>query len=307
VNEASTKLVEQMRRESLALNRLNRTTPVQGTRQEIHLPGRTIHTVLYPAGQKNAPIVFAFHGGGFVFGGCALDDALHNTIRHELGANVVSVGYRKGENNPFPRAVNDAFDTVKHYLDDPKGRYDFDQSRVAVFGSSAGANLAVAASILAHRRKEFKIGMQILNYPFLDMATPPEDKGYTSTDLVRARFFNAAYAQPDQRKDPLVSPVLAGNEDFDKAMRAVVSLAEVDPLRAEGQFYTEQLRARDVQVAERVFLGQSHGYLEYAFRDVTQGYCPPPIEAAAENGSLYAERDATVNFIKESWQVWLST
>ena len=303
---AGQKIVEYMKRESLALDRLNRTYAVRGTRQEIRLPGRTIQTVFYPADQKDAPIIFAFHGGGFVVGGCALDDELHHTVSKTLSANMVSVGYRKGEKNPFPKAVNDAYDAVKYYLDGSDPDHSFDQGHVAVFGSSAGANLAVATSILAQRRKEFRVGMQILNYPFLDMVTPPEDKGYAADDLVMARYFNAAYARPHQRKDPLVSPILASDEDFDRGMRVVASLADIDELRAEGEQYVARLRSLGMRVSERVASGQGHAYLECAFRDLTSGYCPPLVKAALDDGSLYRERDATVSFVKENWQEWLA-
>ncbi len=300
------KVIEQLKRDSLALDKLNRTVSVQGTRQKIRLPGRMIHTVFYPAEQKNAPVIFAFHGGGFVLGGCALDDALHHTFSKTLSANLVSVGYRKGERNPFPKAVNDAYDAVKYYLDDMGDEYHFDHGRVATFGSSAGANLAVATGILAQRRKEFRVGMQILNYPFLDMATPPRQKGYLADELVKAHYFNEAYAEPSLWTDPLVSPVLAADEDFDKTMSVIVTLADIDPLRTEGESYAQHARRLGLSVAERVSPGQVHGYLECAFRDLTKGWCPPPIRAAADDGSLYAERDATVQFIKEQWQEWLS-
>lgn len=303
--ETPRQIIEQIRRESLKVDKLNRIAPVTGKRQGIRLPGRTIEAVLYPAGKRCAPIIFAFHGGGFVFGGCALDDELHSTLAERLAANVVSVGYRKGEKNPFPRAVDDAYDTVKYFLGNLQGDCDFDQSRIATFGSSAGANLAVTTSILAHRRKEFRVGTQILVYPFLDLATPAEDKGYPPDELTRMRYFTDVYARPEQRRDPLVSPVFADDEDFDRSMHVIVSLADNDPLRAEGELYTSRLRTLGLEVAERLSPGQSHGYFEYGFRDLSEGYCPPSIAAAAEKGSLGVERDATVEFIKQNWERWL--
>lgn len=89
---------------------LNKIVPVRGVRESITLPGRTLDTVYYPAVGKDAPMVFVFHGGGFVFGGCALDDNLWHAVRQTLGANVISVDYRKGEENPFPAPLYDAYD-----------------------------------------------------------------------------------------------------------------------------------------------------------------------------------------------------
>jgi len=55
-------------------------TPVHGEREQIELDGRTIPAVFYPAEKENAPVIFAFHGGGFAFGHCALDDRLHDMV-----------------------------------------------------------------------------------------------------------------------------------------------------------------------------------------------------------------------------------
>ncbi len=306
MDDRSRHVIEQMKRDSRMMAELDRAVPIKGERQRIRLRGRTIDTVFYAAEKKNAPIIFAFHGGGFLFGGCALDDNLHYTVSRELGANLVSVGYRKGERNPFPKPVNDAYDVAKYCVDNLHGDYDFDRSKIATLGGSAGGNLAITTSILAHRRKEFKVGMQILNYPFLDAASPVESKGYTGEEAVMMRYFNEAHARPEQWTDPLVSPVLASDDDFDRSMRAIVVLAENDPLREEGRRYADMLRGLGIDVAERVAAGQGHGYFEFAFHDSLEGYCPPLIAAAAKDGSLYAQRDETVAFIKEHWTRWIT-
>lgn len=116
----------------------NKFAPVSGKREQIELPGRTLDTVYYSCGEPNAPMIFSFHGGGYVFGGCALDDGIYAALRKELKANVVSIGYRKAPKYQFPTMQEDCYDAVKYYMENQN--YDFDRSRVAVYGGSAGAN-----------------------------------------------------------------------------------------------------------------------------------------------------------------------
>jgi len=139
--------------------------------------------------------------------------------------------------------------------------------------------------------------MQILNYPFLDAASPVESKGYPPEDVPMFRYFNEAHSTPEEYSDPLLSPVLAGDDDFDRAMHVVIIPAENDPLRPEAEFYAKRLRGLGIDVAERVAVGQGHGYFEFAFHDSVEGYCPRYLATAAEDGSLYRERDATLRFI----------
>lgn len=304
MDESAIQMIEHAKRESELMAKLNASMPVHGRREHVRLRGRTIETIFYQAEERDSPVIFAFHGGGFVLGGCALDDNLYWTLNRELGANVVSVGYRKGEKNPHPRPVNDAYDVVKHYIDSCHPDYDFDRSKIATFGGSAGGNLAIATGILACRRKEFRVGMQIVTYPFVDAASAPESKGFSADELPLMRYFNEAHAQPKQWLDPLVSPVLARDEDYEPAMQVVVILAEHDPLRHEGEIYANRLRSLGLNVAQYLAKEQGHGFFEFAFHDSLEGFVPPSILRAAGNGSLYKERDAALRFIKEQWNAW---
>jgi acetyl esterase/lipase len=89
-------------------------------------------------------------------------------------------------------------------------------------------------------------------------------------------------------------------------MRAVVIVAETDALRHEGEIYANRLRNLGIDVAQYVAKGQGHGYFEFAFHDSLEGYLTPEIAAAAADGSLYRERDASMSFIKEHWNRWIA-
>ena len=287
---------------SKMLDELNKVVPVQGVRESLVLPGRNLDAVYYPAEEKGAPLVFAFHGGGFVFGGCALDDDLWHAWRQLLRANVVSIGYRKGEDNPYPAPLDDAYDAIKYYLSGTS--HDFDRDRIALMGNSAGANEAATVSILANRRKEFAIGMQILVYPFADSLTPPEEKSIDPAMAAMYTYFNEAHARAEYWTDPLVSPVFATNLDLVGLPRAVVVLAENDGLYDEGQKYADMMREAGVRVDSMVARGMEHGYLEFSHRGLEEDYVPPGIVAAGADGTLATQVGLTMEFIRLHFEDW---
>jgi acetyl esterase len=216
--------------------------------------------------------------------------------------NVVSIGYRKGEDYPYPAPLDDAYDAIKHYLADVS--HDFDRSRIAVMGNSAGANESAAVSILANRRKEFCIGLQILVYPFADSLTPPEEKPIDPMMVPMYTYFNEAHARREDWADPLVSPVCASKDDVIGLPRAVVVLAEDDGLFDEGQKYADMLREGGVRVDSMVADGMAHGYLEFSYRGLEEEYTPPAIVAAAADGTLATQVERTMEFIKLQFEEW---
>jgi acetyl esterase len=281
---------------------LNKTVAVRGVRESIALQYRTLDTVFYAAAEKDAPMVFAFHGGGFMFGGSALDDNLWDAVRRILGANVISVDYRQGEENPFPAPLYDAYDAIKYYMESEA--HDFDRGRIAVMGNSAGATEAATVSILANRRKEFSIGLQILVYPFVDSVTPPEAKPVDPMDVALYTYFNEAHAKKEDRANPLVSPIRASKEDLTGLPRAVVVLAEADGLFGEGEKYADMLREAGVQVDRMVAEGMAHGFLEIAYRDELAEWCPPAVLAAAADGTLARQTERAMDLIKLHFDDW---
>jgi len=292
----------EIKKVALQHERQNAIVEVQGIREKIQLEDRTIETVFYQTEDKTPSMVFSFHGGGYVLGGCALDDEMWHTISRQLGTNLVSIGYRKGEKYPFPCALNDAYDVIRYYIENE--HYNFDRDKVAVLGSSAGANLSAAVSIFSCRKKEFRVGLQVLIYPFLDAATPPENKKFPAQDVPMYRYFNEAHAKVEEWSDPLVSPLYASENDLCKETEAIVILAENDGLFEEGYVYVEKLRKAGVKTACHVAKGMSHGYLEFSYHKNLEGFCPPMIISAADDGSLYTERDKTIEFIRLNFKTW---
>lgn len=298
------RLAKEISRVTKGMAIANALAPVSGKRVKIKLPGRKLNTVYYPIGKPNAPMIFAFHGGGYVFGGCALDDGLYVGLQKELQANIISVGYRKAPKYKFPVPQTDCYDAVKYFMENPD--YDFDRSRVAVYGGSAGANAALAVSTLAKREGKFKLGMRILTYPFCDAATSPYDKpGISDQEAPMYEYFNEIGGEPKDARNPLVSPLYGTSEELDVITPAIAILAEKDALNQEGRLTMEKLQAAGCEVEIYEAAGMPHGFFEFGFaspKDKNAQYLPDAVKQAQADGSLIAQKDWSLDLIKAFWK-----
>ena len=99
-----------------------------------------------PAGFRRAavPVLVGIHGGGFVSGG--KDDGQITPVLQGLtrGYAVVALDYRLAPEAPFPAAIADV-ETAVRWLRAHADEYGLDAARVALWGDSAGGNLAALA------------------------------------------------------------------------------------------------------------------------------------------------------------------
>lgn len=285
--------------ETKEMRRLNKIFPVSGERMIISRPDRDIEAVFYPAQKDNAPLIIGFHGGGFLFGGAAMNDAMWRETGEKLGAAVVSVEYRKSPEFQYMEAIEDAYDTLV-YFNENAGKYRVDNNRISVMGCSAGANLAAVVSMYAKRQGGPKIDKQILMYPFLDGDTDPDSKGEGSLAGPVMYIFNELHCKPEETRDPLVSPVFADTEELKGLPEAIVCYAENDNLKHEGIKYSEMLREAGVEVADMMAYGMPHGYYESGFgkiSDEEMRFLGDEVKAKIFSGEIAASSQESLAFI----------
>ncbi|HKW36515.1 MAG TPA: alpha/beta hydrolase, partial [Burkholderiales bacterium] len=229
-------------------------------------PGGDVKARCYrPQGEKPGeplPVVVYFHGGGWVCGDLDTHDSVCRGIAVHGRCAVVAVDYRKGPEQKFPAAVDDAIAAVK-WVSGNAASLGADASQLAVAGESAGGNLAAVASI-ALRESGPAIAMQVLVYPVVDQTADTESlrrfaTGYSLTREL-LRWYQKQYLR-DVRDyaDWRASPLLAS--DHSRLPDAYVVTAGFDPLRDEGKAYADRLRGAGVPVVYECFEGMIHGFL----------------------------------------------
>ncbi|MUN38649.1 alpha/beta hydrolase [Actinomadura litoris] len=213
-------------------------------------------------GREPVPTVLYFHPGGFITGSTHLMQDVARRLSYDLGACVVSVGYRLAPENPFPAAVRDAAAALR-WVHESIGDLGGDPARVGLAGESSGANLAAVTALRA-RGEGLPVAGQLLASPVTNLAAryPSVDQnadGYFLTrddlDVIRTLYLGGDEALA---ADPRVSPALA--PDLSGAAPAVVGVAGFDPLRDDGTVYAARLLEAGVPTALRVYPGLIHPF-----------------------------------------------
>ncbi|WNE98993.1 alpha/beta hydrolase [Streptomyces luomodiensis] len=243
--------------------------PVGGVRDTTAaVDGREIPVRIYrPAapGSGPLPVTVFFHGGGWVFGDLDSQDQIARIMTNRSGTIVVSVDYRLAPEHRFPAALDDAYAALT-WVAANAGGFGGDGERIAVFGESAGGNLAAAVVQEAQRRGGPRVALQVLAYPPVDRFddSPSMYENMAGPILTRPWlewFWGCYLSTPDQGADPRVSP--ARSEDLAGLPPAVVVTAEHDPLRDQGDRYARKLAEAGVPVTHLPVKGATHALLSF--------------------------------------------
>jgi len=274
LRNAATLTPEKARAELVALadSRKDVPLPELATAKDITVDGAAgpIAARLFATGKTPAPTVVYFHGGGWVAGDLFTHERQARTLALEADVVVLSVDYRRPPETPFPGAFEDCLAATR-WAAANIASLGGDAARLAVAGDSAGGNLAAAVA-QASRTGGPRLAAQLLIYPATDLAgnygSAAENAKYPSRQQNAdgyfltgdaMRFFAGHYLpRLKDSEDPRASPLR--NADLGGLPRAVITTAEFDPLRDEGEAYADALKKAGVDVAYFREAGMVHGY-----------------------------------------------
>lgn len=226
--------------------------------------------VYTPEGQGPHPLLVFFHGSGFVL--CSLDthDGICRNLSAGAGCVVASVDYRLAPEHPFPAAPEDCL-LATRWCAAHAAELGADPARIVVGGDSAGGNLAAVTALRLREEGGPAVLGQLLLYPVTDWHTPgwpsyaENAEGYGLTRATMEWFWGHYMPDPGSNiSHPHAAPIHAASHAG--LPPALVTTAEYDPLRDEGEAYADRLRAAGVTVACTRWLGLNHGFYFWSGR-----------------------------------------
>lgn len=224
--------------------------------------GQILLRVYTPPGDGIRPATLYYHGGGMVIASMNTYDSSCRALANAADCVVISVGYRQAPEHRYPAAREDAFAAYQWVLQN-SAMIGIDPERVAVTGESAGGNLAAVVCLMAREQGFPQPVHQALIYPMLDarMDSPSYEEHANAKPLNKAMmawFWSHYLEHESDREDPLACPLRA--QSFSGLAPATIVVAEIDPLRSDGETYAERLRASGVPVSTRFFEGVTHEF-----------------------------------------------
>ncbi|HTO55356.1 MAG TPA: alpha/beta hydrolase fold domain-containing protein [Myxococcota bacterium] len=225
--------------------------------------GGPIHARVYtrPDTRPGAPAILFIHGGGFVDGGVDFCDNVQRGLAARTGCVVVGLSYRLAPEHPFPAGLEDCQDVLCWLAEStPAG---LDPTRIAVGGESAGGNLTVALALASRDAGGPAIAHLSIYYPFTDTTLRSAD--WDTSDMpgvgrAEGEFMVKVYA-PNDASHPLVSVLHAKLAGLPPS--TVITCGH-DPLRSDGIWLAEALRAAGVRTLHTHYDDMPHGFLMFS-------------------------------------------
>ena len=201
--------------------------------------------------------ILHIHGGAFIVGGGKTAAYTAQTIASTAGIRAFSPDYRMPPDHPFPAGLEDCVEAYRFLLE----RYD--PAKIALEGSSAGANL-VAATILKVRDEGLPLpGACSLHTAGVDL-THAGDSFATNQviDIVLRQpqpETMLLYAGGHDMRDPYLSPLYA---DFSKGFPPTILLSGTrDMLLSPTVMMHRALLRAGIEAELHVFEAMPHGGL----------------------------------------------
>jgi acetyl esterase len=215
--------------------------------------------VYRPDLQAKAALIF-FHGGGLVAGNLDTHDGLCRRLAENSGVNVIAVDYRLAPEARFPAQFDDAVKAIK-WVHAHAHQLGIDTNRLGVGGESAGALLAVLASV-NDELKAIKIKAQLLLCPVVDLAFNSGSrlamaKGYLIDAETIAADVSYCLGAGGSAAD-LPSPLRI--KTFAQLPATIIHAAEFDPFHDEAKSLATHLAKLGASVRFKNHTGMIHSF-----------------------------------------------
>jgi monoterpene epsilon-lactone hydrolase len=200
-------------------------------------------------------VLLFLHGGGYVSGSITSHRTMVAEAGRQAGMRTLALDYRLAPEHPYPAALEDALAGYRFLLSS-----GIEARNIAVAGDSAGGGLTIATLVslrdagLALPRCAWCIS------PWVDLEmTGASIDGKAAADPMIQRPYleelASAYAARRERRDPLISPLLA---DLRGLPRLLVQVGSAETLLDDAVRLAGTAGAADVAVTLEVYPEMIH-------------------------------------------------
>ena len=233
---------------------------VEIEQREIRLAAKqSVRVRIYRGAPAPSPALLYFHSGAFVLGNLDTDHRQCVEFARRGRCTVVSAEYRLAPEHPFPAAADDAL-AILRWAVDSAAEVSLDTAALAVGGSSAGASLAARLAQCAAAGEAPPVVFQLLHQPVLDDRPSPSKEAFTTTPGFDADAVGWMWRHYLADTPPSADAAPARVEELAGLAPALITCAELDPLRDEAVDYALRLMWAGVRTELHVFAGTCHGF-----------------------------------------------
>lgn len=224
--------------------------------------------IYWPLGSDRGalPVLVYAHGGGWVIADLDTSDASCRALVNRAGCIIVSVGYRRAPEHPFPVAHDEVL-AATQWVMATIGELSGDPERVAVGGEGSGANMAIATSRSLAMARGRRPVFQLLVYPVTDLSgkvwpSYGEHRSARPLNTPMLEWFTShVTASARDRFDARLSPMLTSPAALSGMPPTVIMSGEGDPLRDQAEAFGLCLLEAGVNATTLRFQGVPHEFL----------------------------------------------
>ena len=209
-----------------------------------------------PACARHNKVILYIHGGSWMMGNLKSARPVGAYLAEISSYKVLVAEYRLTPEYPYPAGLEDCFAVYVHLLEQ-----GYPPENIALFGDSAGGNLALA---LAHKLREAGLGLPCA----LGLASPVVDFEGSAMWLQKPDLLFVAmpegeldifttYAPPEKWEEPLISPVMGDLSGFPPIL---IHVGGDEALAVDCAAFAEKAHKQGVQVLTKIWREMFHNF-----------------------------------------------
>lgn len=229
---------------------------------------------------KQLPVIFFYHGGGFFGGSLDNVDKPARALADLADVLVVSVDWALAPEHPYPEGFIEAYQTIIWVLN--QSGWSIDKHKVTVLGDSAGGGFVYGLGLLDRAFGVNAITKLVAFYPvtyqahdthfekwFIDTTRYPvadDDRElllpYLTGFFGGEALIDQLYIQENDANSIYLSPFLANDRQLAELPESLTIIGEYDPLRFQGEAFVEKVRLSGGQANYVRYNGMTHAFMD---------------------------------------------